>query len=217
MSINAEDVPIRQHMEDPEIVWRHGSKPDYTDVNEKFIKERTRKHKQGSLERIVEDLVKTWEMESSHKTRKRDWGSVDPDKFYISSNGGRKFNLDDNIEYGNYNMLMDESVLYDASKETNDSSHELFRKTFDNKFPWEVLEVQSGPPTVTFTWRHWGEFVGRYKDVEPTGETLEMYGSCVVRVNESLKIESIEVFYDPNIMLKKLTNTGDKAKCPFHH
>jgi hypothetical protein len=71
MSINAEDVPIRQHMEDPEIVWRHGSKPDYTDVNEKFIKERTRKHKQGSLERIVEDLVKTWEMESSHKTRKR--------------------------------------------------------------------------------------------------------------------------------------------------
>ena len=69
MEMNAENVPVRQYMDDKNIVWRYGSKPDYTAVNEIFLKERTKIHKKGSLERIVEDLVKTWEMESSHKTR----------------------------------------------------------------------------------------------------------------------------------------------------
>ena len=27
-------------------------------------------------------------------------------------------------------------------------------------FPWELLEVFSGPPKVAFTWRHWGELLG---------------------------------------------------------
>ena len=30
-------------------------------------------------------------------------------------------------------------------------------------FPWEVLEVFTGPPVVAFTWRHWGHFTGEYK------------------------------------------------------
>ena len=60
--------PHRQHMDDPNIVWREG-KPDFTQVNKAYLEGRTRVHKEGSLEKIVEDLVKTWEMEASHKTR----------------------------------------------------------------------------------------------------------------------------------------------------
>ena len=53
-------------MEEPGIQWREG-KPDYTKVNKAYLQGRTRTHKQGSLEKTVEDLVKTWEMEASHK------------------------------------------------------------------------------------------------------------------------------------------------------
>ena len=55
-------------MDEPGIKWREG-KPDFTKVNKAYLEGRTRKHKEGSLEKIVEDLVKSWEMEASHKTR----------------------------------------------------------------------------------------------------------------------------------------------------
>ena len=58
--------PTRHHMDDPNIRWRDGV-PDYTVVNAKYMKERKMKHQAGSLEKIVEDLVKTFEMESMHK------------------------------------------------------------------------------------------------------------------------------------------------------
>lgn len=54
-------------MEDPGIQWREG-KPDFTQVNKAYLEGRTRIHRDGSLEKIVEDLVKSWEMEASHKT-----------------------------------------------------------------------------------------------------------------------------------------------------
>lgn len=74
----------------------------------------------------------------------QDWKSVDKKVFTISSNGGKKFNLDDNISIGNYNILMCESPLYNAVKETNQSSHDLFRNVFKTGFAWEVLQVFSG-------------------------------------------------------------------------
>ena len=55
-------------MDGPGIQWREG-KPDYTKVNKAYLEGRTRTHNEGSLEKIVEDLVKTWEMEAFHKTR----------------------------------------------------------------------------------------------------------------------------------------------------
>ena len=63
-----DDTPVRDHMDREGIKWRHGSKPDYTLINKLYMSERTRKHKPGSLEKIAENLVKTWEMEASHKT-----------------------------------------------------------------------------------------------------------------------------------------------------
>ena len=53
-------------MDGANINWRH-EKPDYTLVNAKYLKERKSNIKAGSIAKLVEDLVKTWEMESSHK------------------------------------------------------------------------------------------------------------------------------------------------------
>lgn len=64
----SDSAPERSFMEDPGIVWRHG-KPDYSVVDRKYMAERSRVHKKGSLESIVENLVKSWEMEGGHKMR----------------------------------------------------------------------------------------------------------------------------------------------------
>ena len=74
----------------------------------------------------------------------QDWGTVDVQKFRVSSNGGRKFTLDDNIEYGNYMMLMWESPLFDQNEETNDGALHNFKTAFPGGFAWEVLEVFLG-------------------------------------------------------------------------
>ena len=61
-------VPVRDYMDDETTQWRT-VKPDYKLVNDKYMKEKTNNHAAGSLEKLVENIVKTWEMESSHKTR----------------------------------------------------------------------------------------------------------------------------------------------------
>ena len=60
--------PVRSFMDDPKTKWRLGHPPVYKKVNQQLMEERTRHHKAGSLEELVENLVKTWEMEASHKT-----------------------------------------------------------------------------------------------------------------------------------------------------
>ena len=110
---------------------------------------------------------------------------------------------------GPYNMLLGKHANYDASKETYDTANDIFKTVFSEGFPWEVLEVHSGPPTVSFTWRHWAKMSGPYRAAdgsiyEPTGETIELYGNCVARVTSDLKIESLELYYDREDFLQKL-------------
>lgn len=64
------DTPTRFYMDDPNIEWRT-VKPDYSLVNKKYLAERTRFHPPDSMEKFVENLVKTWEMESTHKINEK--------------------------------------------------------------------------------------------------------------------------------------------------
>jgi len=203
MADSTSGCPYRQYMDEPGIQWREG-KPDYTKVNKAYLEGRTRTHKEGSLEKIVEDLVKTWEMEASHKTRIEDWKSVDREAFTIRANNQRSFKLKEAIKEGNYNILMQNQPLYNSEAHTFESSHNLFRSAFSEGFPWELLEVFSGPPRVAFSWRHWAHWTGPYKGRAPTGELLELHGMAVAEVDENLKIKSIDVHYDPNQLLMKL-------------
>ena len=69
-SIDHPECPVRSFMDDPNIKWRT-KKPDFSMVDAKYLKEKTRSHKAGSLGKIVENLVKSWECESSHKIDKK--------------------------------------------------------------------------------------------------------------------------------------------------
>ncbi|MBW4631106.1 MAG: ester cyclase [Iphinoe sp. HA4291-MV1] len=189
--------------------WRNQTPPDYSESKEGLVKESTHHHVEGSLEAIVQNLVRTFEMEASFKTNPQQWLSVVNEQFRMSSNGGSAYTASDVVKSGTYNLFIGDTEDYKASEETFESSGKLFHTAFPKGFLWEVLEVFSGPPNVTFKWRHWGTFNGPYKDYAPTGETVEIVGISLARVTEDLKVLSIEHYFDNSLFLKKLT-TGKK-------
>lgn len=197
--------PNRGNLDEPEITWRHG-KPNYTIANLAFLKGKSSDHQNASLEMVVENAVKTWEMEASHKIDTNQWKTIVQDEYSVQANGKKKFDLDEAAARGNYNVLMDhvDKNLYDAEKEDFETSHYLFQHAFESSFPWEVIDVFAGPPTIVFSWRHWGEFTGIYKDNIGKGEVVEMRGFAAVSVTPELKITAIKVFYKPENFLRAL-------------
>ncbi|MGI8503516.1 MAG: SnoaL-like polyketide cyclase [Hassallia sp.] len=191
-----------------DVEWRYGKLPDYTRSNENLAKESTRNHPEASLEAIVQNLVRTFEMEVSFKSDPQQWLSVVSDKFRVSTNGGVEYTAAELKASGTYNLFMADSQHYKASEEDFESSARIFHTTFPEGFPWEVLEVFSGPPNVTFKWRHWGHFNGSYKDFASTGETVEVIGMSIARVTDDLKIVSLEHYFDNTLFLDKLTAGG---------
>jgi hypothetical protein len=203
--------------------WRYSTPPDYTRTNSVLKQESKYNHLEGSLEAIVQNLVRAFEMEASFKTNPQQWVSIVTEKFRMSTNGGPAYTAQDVVEAGTYNLFLTETEHYSPKEEDFESSANLFITAFPDGFVWEVMEVLSGPPNVTFKWRHWGTFKGAYKGYEPTGETVEIVGMSVARVSEELKIESVEHFFDTNAFLEKLTGgkkqvAGEKLEtgCPFH-
>ena len=188
--------------------WRGNNPPDYAESVENLAKESLKNHPAGSLEDLVQNLVRTFEMEASFKTNPSEWLSVVNEKFRMSSNGGEEFTAQDVSDAGTYNLFIGEMEQYKASEETFESSGRLFRSAFPKGFLWEVLEVYSGPPNVTFKWRHWGTFNGPYKDYAPTGEVVEVIGMSLARVSDDLKVISLEHYFDNTQFFDKLTSGG---------
>ncbi|MET0384877.1 MAG: SnoaL-like polyketide cyclase [Polyangiales bacterium] len=196
----------------PDSAWRHGKAPDYGFSDTQMPVQRTSQHAAGSLGAIVEGLVQIFEMEVSNKPDPATWLSVARDHFRMNINGGEVASADLTATHGTYNLLIGESPYYSAKEETFASSHEVFHKTFPGGFLWEVLEVYSPPPVITFKWRHWGVFDGPYKGFAPTGKTLELFGMTLVRVDDELQILDLEHYYDNNTLLQELT-----GGCPIPH
>ncbi|BAZ65323.1 hypothetical protein NIES4106_00610 [Fischerella sp. NIES-4106] len=202
--------------------WRYGVPPDYAESKAGLAQESKCCHLEGSLEAIVQNLVRTFEMEVSFKSNPQQWLSVVQDKFRMSSNGGSLYTAQDVYTSGTYNAFIGDVENYKASEETFESSGKLFRTAFPKGFLWEVLEVYSGPPNVTFKWRHWGTFNGPYKDYAPTGQTVEIVGMSLARVTDDLKILAVEHYFDNSEFLNKLTSGNKQANdqqpanaCPF--
>lgn len=196
---------------DAEVEWREG-RPDYSHTNQFREAERQCNHAEGSLNAIAHNLVRTFEMEATHKINPQQWLSVVTDKFRMSTNGGKQYTAQDVIDAGTYNLFLGDTEHYRSREETFDSSYNLFHTAFPEGFHWELIEVLSPPPNVVFKWRHWGQFKGNFKDFAPTGETIEIIGLSVACVTEELQIESVEHFFDNSTFLNKLTASG----CPFH-
>lgn len=202
---------IRDYEPAPDVVWRFG-KPNYARVNKTYFKNRVKTHKEGTLEAIVNRIVKNWEVESHHIANVKQWRTMDTRVFTAQLNNGPKVNAQLMADVGPYNMLIGETKDYSAALQTFDSSNSIFSSTFPDGFAWECLEVLSGPPSVTFKWRHFGEFAGQFTDMHGTvhkgnGQMLNLIGMCIAKVNDKLVIESLDVYYNPDDMIKPLLTT----------
>ena len=78
-----------------------------------------------SLERTVENLVKTWEMEASHKLDVTQWKMIDdPNSYEVEVNGCDRVAGSEAGEMGNYKVLMRHCPLY---KELSEGKRQLYR------------------------------------------------------------------------------------------
>ncbi|XP_057958495.1 pathogen-related protein [Malania oleifera] len=193
--------------------WRHGAPPTYHVVNKLFEEGRTKEWPKGSLEETVQNAVKSWEMEVSHKTRLQEIRSINPEKFRLFVNGREGLTGEEILELGTYNALLknnlpEEFKYYNAEEESFESSHEIFRSVFPRGFAWEVVAVYSGPPLIAYKFRHWGFFEGPFRGHAPTGDMVEFYGLGVLKVDESLRAEEVEVYYDPAALFAGLLKHG---------
>lgn len=197
------------HEETENTHWRHGGPPIYDAVNKLFEEGRTTVWEKGSLEETVQNAIKSWEMELSHKTRISDFKTINPEKFKLIVNGREGLSAEETLKVGSYNALLkntlpDEYKYYKAEEETFESSHDVFRSAFPRGFAWEVISVHSGPPVISYKFRHWGYFEGPYKGHSPTGEMVDFYGMGILKVDESLRAEDVEIYYDPADLISKL-------------
>ncbi|XP_022102939.1 pathogen-related protein-like [Acanthaster planci] len=197
--------PDRGDLDDPSIPWKN-DKPDYCKADLLYFKGKTMNHKPGSLEMIVENLVKKWEMEASHLPDYTTWTTINAEKFKAQANGQKFFSGEESSTIGNYNWLLSAASkdLYDSEQHSFESSHDVFREAFPDGFAWELLQVFSGPPKVVFSWRHWANFTGKYKGRVGEGQLIEMHGFAVATVDEQLLICQLEVYYKPDEFLKAM-------------
>lgn len=191
--------------------WR-GDPPDYHLSATVMPGQRTHQFLSDRIELVVERLVQVFEMEVSHKTDPATWVSMDVDRFRTRVNGGPWASAADIAEQGSYNVLIGDSAFYRREDESFASQHHVFHEALPGGFFWEVLDVLTPPPAITFRWRHWGDFTGAYKGHPPTGERLEMFGMSIARVDEELRLTEVEHFYDPNAFLSRMT-----GGCPVAH
>lgn len=118
-------------------------------------------HEALSLPQLVENLVKNWEVEASFKPTLSDWRTIDHDKYTFAINGSEPQDAYYMLEQGTYNAIIAPNEYYSPEYSDFASSHKTFKRMMPT-FAWEVLEVYSGPPTVSFRWRHWGVMKNDY-------------------------------------------------------
>jgi len=202
---------IRDYQPLPDVTWRFG-RPNYARVNETYFQHRTKLHAEGSLEAVVSKIVKNWEVESHHIAEPHQWKTMDVSKFKAAVNGGCPANAQVMADIGPYNLLLGETKDYSGSSQSFEDSNKTFSATFTEGFAWEVLEVYSGPPNVVFKWRHFGPYTGTFTDktgkqYKGNGEMFNLIGMCLAKVNEKIVIESLDIYYNPEDMIRPLTES----------
>ncbi|KAK1300823.1 hypothetical protein QJS10_CPB13g00864 [Acorus calamus] len=201
-------------------VWRNGAPPNYDLVNKLFEEGRTQ----------VQRLVKSWEMEMFHKTRNEDYKTLNPHKFTFCLNGRPGINIGEIKQMGGgYNAFLQTSLpkelrYYDPAEETMKSSHDVFTTTFPRGFAVEILHVYAGPPVIIYKFRHWGYMEGPFKGQPPSGGLVEMFGLGIFTVDEGMRIQKVEFFYDRGELLASLLGeshsdgsiqSSSHSSCPF--
>ncbi|KAJ3048277.1 hypothetical protein HK097_010708 [Rhizophlyctis rosea] len=205
--------------------WRFGRRPDYAKTRTAWRQTKLMNHTAGSLEELVENVVKNWEIEASHKTDATEWRTINHKLYEFRLNGGPPQPAEAMAKVGTYNALLYPSEYY--SPEHNDfaSSHKTFKRMMPT-FAWEVLEVYGGPPKVAFKWRHWGTFQGDYTalndkgekvTIKKTGKVIDLRGMTTATLDDQLRLTSVDVYFDPMDMFRQMDEAradlaGDQQK-----
>ncbi|CAM0880755.1 unnamed protein product [Alopecurus aequalis] len=140
-------------------------------------------------------------MEMVHKVRPEDQKSVNHKNYSMSNNGMKPLTWKDTTAIGGYNAFLattlpPEHRIYDPARETAESGMSTFLTAFPRGFAIEVIEVYSGPPRIAFKFRHWGYMEGAFKGHPPHGQRVEFFGVCTFHVDEEMRVEEVELFYE---------------------
>ncbi|GLA02281.1 hypothetical protein AnigIFM60653_001684 [Aspergillus niger] len=220
-------------LNDTDAAWRHGGPPDYSKTRAYYEETKKMTHEAGSLPFLVENLVKNWEIEASFKTNLADWRTIDHETYHFTLNGGPPLSGEHMLKVGTYNALLTPSAYYDPANNDFEASHKSFKRMMPT-FAWEVLEVYSGPPVVVFKWRHWGFMARDYVGFNDKGEKvkiaahggpIDIQGIVIAKVNDALKLQRIDVWFDPLEMFRQIAKDHEQTKvegeektasgCPF--
>ena len=82
------------------------------------------------------------------------------------------------LKVGTYNAIIAPNEYYSPDYSDFASSHKTFKRMMPT-FAWEVLEVYSGPPTVSFRWRHWGVMKNDYVGINNKVIPLIFLSTCL--------------------------------------
>ncbi|GJS66592.1 hypothetical protein Tco_0681156 [Tanacetum coccineum] len=121
--------------------------------------------------------------------------------------GKEGLSAEETLKVGSYNALLSNTLpneykYYNAEEETFESSHDVFRSAFPRGFAWEHYSrpgkttngtrrvVRTGPTKLCIN--------------TPTGEMVDFYGMGLLTVDEALKVEDCEIYYDPADLISKL-------------
>ena len=80
-------------------------------------------HKSGSLETMVENLVKNWEIEASFKTSIDDWRTINQQDYTFAVNGGEPQDAEHMLKVGTYNAIIAPSSFYSGDQMDFEKSH----------------------------------------------------------------------------------------------
>ncbi|CAE7024387.1 hypothetical protein CFE70_003454 [Pyrenophora teres f. teres 0-1] len=201
---------------DKDARWRYGRAPDYSKTRKVFSETKQMTHEAGSLPELVQNLVKNWEVEASFKTNIDDWRTIDHEKYSFAINGSKAEGAEAMLKVGTYNAIIAPNEYYSPEYSDFASSHKTFKRMMPT-FAWEVLEVYSGPPTVSFRWRHWGQMKNDYVGFNNKGEkvtakahggSIDIQGVTVATVNDKVQLQSVRTWFDPMDMFRQIAPDG---------
>ncbi|KAK8166320.1 putative pathogen-related protein [Phyllosticta citrichinensis] len=210
-------------LKDQDVKWRYGRAPDYSKTRKMYAETKKMSHAAGSLHQLVENLVKNWEVEASFKTDLADWRTIDRPNYTFAINGGPPQSGEHMLNVGTYNAIISPNEYYSPENSDSASSHKTFKRMMPT-FAWEVLEVYSGPPQVAFRWRHWGVMKNDYVGFNDRGEkvtakahggSIDIQGVTVAKVDDKVRLQRVETWFDPMEMFRKIAPQGIVNKEPI--
>lgn len=158
---------------------------------------------EDAIKQLIQILIGAFEEEASVKLDRKQWNSVAPDIFRLCINRGKEFTIDEINSRGICRIFLEET-LFHRSEELSEAAKQSLASAFQRRLCREIIAIYSGPPKLTFQWRHWGTFEGKLKDHSPLRLSIEIFGIAVATVNEELKLTRLEYFFDSDQFLQNI-------------